>query len=150
MSLQTDIIFVKALRSNADLIAELPAGDVYNNAIALPDEQADNAPTPYIIVSYDGMNNQETTKDNAFGGFSDMVTVGITVAAKTRPQLARLAIAARQTVESYFRAHVMDDSDDDFRLIPNQFIMQAQRVNYDSLKPCFWQDLQFLCDTDPD
>ena len=38
MSLQTDIIFVKALRSNAELIEQLPAGDVYNTAIALPDE----------------------------------------------------------------------------------------------------------------
>ena len=51
MSLITDAIFVKALRSNAALIAQLPAGDVYNTAIALPDEDADNAPLPYIIVS---------------------------------------------------------------------------------------------------
>ena len=52
MSLITDAIFVKALRSNTELIEQLPAGDVYNTAIALPEEEADNASVPYIIVSF--------------------------------------------------------------------------------------------------
>ena len=77
MSLITDAIFVKALRSNAALIAELPAGDVYNTSIALPDEDADNAPLPYVIVSFDGLNNQDTTKDNDYNGLTDTVTIGI-------------------------------------------------------------------------
>ena len=46
MSLQTDIIFVKALRADENLMAQLPAGDVYNTTIALPDEDLDNAPLP--------------------------------------------------------------------------------------------------------
>ena len=51
MSLKTDIIFVNAIRSNDELIALLPAGDVYNTTIALPEPEALNAPLPYIIVS---------------------------------------------------------------------------------------------------
>ena len=66
MSLQTDIVFVKALRSNATLVQQLPAGDVYNTAIPLPDEEAENAPLPYVIVSFDGLNNQDTTKDSSY------------------------------------------------------------------------------------
>ena len=57
MSLQNDIIFVKALRANADLMAQLAAGDVYNTAIAMPDEDLDNAPLPYAIVTFDGLTN---------------------------------------------------------------------------------------------
>ena len=150
MSLQTDIIFAKALRSNAELIAQLPAGDVYNTAIALPDKDADNAEVPYIIVSYDGLNNQDSTKDSSYDGLTDMVTVGIEIAAKTRPQLAELAIMVRDTIRDYFRQHVASQDDEDYALIPNSYQLQAQQVQYDSLKPCYWQQLAYQCDTDPD
>ena len=150
MSLQTDIIFVKALRNNAELISQLPAGNVYNTSIALPDEDIDNAPLPYIIVSYDGLNNQDTTKDSSYEGVTDMVTIGIEIAAKTRPQLAELAITVRQTIQDYFQEHVYDMGDVDFKLIPDSYQLQAQAVQYDSLKPCYWQQLIFQCVTSID
>lgn len=150
MSLQTDIIFVTALRSNAELIAQLPAGDVYNTAIALPDEEADNAEVPYIIVSYDGLNNTDTTKDSSYEGLTDTVTIGMEIAAKTRPQLAELAIMARNTIETYFQQHVADPQDEDYDLIPNAYTLAAQPVQYDSMKPCFWQRFTFTCDTNKD
>lgn len=150
MSLQTDIIFVKALRSRTALIEQLPAGDVYNTAIALPDEDADNAPLPYIIVSFDGLNTQDTTKDTTFDALTDMVTIGVTIAAETRPKLAELAIMARNTIAGYFREQAQATDGEDYDLIPNAYTLQAQPVVYDSLKPCFWQQLIFQCDTNPD
>lgn len=150
MSLITDAIFVKALRSNTELIGQLPAGDVYNTAIALPEEEADNAPVPYIIVSFDGLQNQDQTKDDDFEAESDSVQIGVTVCAETRPQLGELAIAVRQTVREYFREHQGDDSDEDFALIPEDMTLQAGGVQYDSLKPCYWQQLTYQCDTNID
>ena len=148
MSLQTDIIFVKALKSNATLMAQLPAGNVYNTAIALPDEEADNAPVPYMIVSFNGLNNQDTTKDSSYQGMTDTVTVGITIAARTRVELADLAIKARQTIEAYLQAQ--RPGDEDYALVPVSIQLQAQGVQYDSLKPCYWQELTYQCDTNPD
>ena len=150
MSLITDAIFVKALRSNASLIAALPAGDVYNTAIALPDEEADNVPLPYVIVSFDGLNNQDYTKDTDYDGLTDTVTIGIEIAAETRPKLGELAVMIRKTIADYFREHSQDTEDEDYALIPNAYTVQAQPVQYDSLKPCYWQRLTFQCDTDPD
>jgi hypothetical protein len=150
MSLITDAIFVKALRSNAALIAQLPAGDVYNTAIALPDEDADNAPLPYVIVSFDGLNNQDTTKDNDYDGLTDTVTIGIEIAAETRPKLGELARIVRKTLREYFREHQGDDSDEDYQLIPEDMTLSAQPVQYDSLKPCYWQRLTYQCDTNID
>lgn len=150
MSLVTDIIFVKAIRSNTELVAELPAGDVYNTAIALPDEQAENAPLPYIIVTFDGLNNQDTTKDSSYNGLTDQVTIGIEIAAATRAQLAIFSVGVRNTIAEYFQEHVADTEDDDYALIPNSYQFQAGAVQYDSLKPCFWQRLTFVCDTDID
>lgn len=150
MSLLTDIIFVKALRANAELMEQLPAGNVYNTSIALPDEDIDNAPLPYIIVSYDGLNNQDTTKDSSYEGVTDMVTIGIEIAAKTRPQLAELAIKVRKTIQDYFQEHVYDMRDEDYKLIPDSYQLHAQAVQYDSLKPCYWQQLMFQCVTSID
>ena len=148
MSLQTDIIFAKALKSNANLMAELPAGNVYNTAIALPDEEADNAPVPYIIVSFNGLVNQDFTKDNQFEGMTDAVTIGITIAARTREELADLAIEARHTIVEYLQAQ--RPGDEDYELVPREIQLQTQGVQYDSLKPCYWQELTYTCDTNPD
>ena len=150
MSLLTDIIFVKALRSNAELIGQLPAGDVYNTAIALPDEEAENAPLPYIIVSFDGLNNQDTTKDDAFESESDRVQIGITICTGEREELGDMAVAVRTTIREYFREHYGDDTDEDFALIPDDITLNAQGVQYDSMKPCFWQVLNYQCDTETD
>ena len=145
MSLQTDIIFVKALRANADLMAQLAAGDVYNTAIALPDEDLDNAPLPYAIVTFDGLNNDIDTKDDPFESDSDSVNISIEIAARTRKELGQLAEAIRRQVHQYFIN--ADPTDEDYELIPHDYQFSAQAVNYDSMKPCYWQVLTYQCDT---
>ena len=121
---------------------------MYNTAIALPDEEADNAPVPYIIVSFNGLVNQDFTKDNQFEGMTDAVTIGITIAARTREELADLAIEARHTIVEYLQAQ--RPGDEDYELVPREIQLQAQGVQYDSLKPCYWQELTYQCDTNPD
>ena len=145
MSLQTDIIFVKALRANADLMAQLAAGDVYNTSIALPDEDLNNAPLPYIIVSFDGLTNDVETKDDPYEGDSDRVTISIEIAAKTRPELGKLAEDVRRQVHQYFVD--ADPTDEDADMIPLDYQFSAQQVNYDQMKPCYWQVLTYQCDT---
>ena len=145
MSLQTDIIFVKALRENADLMKQLPAGDVYNTSIALPDEDLNNAPLPYIIVSFDGLTNDVETKDDPYEGDSDRVTISIEIAAKTRPELGQLAEDVRRQVHQYFVD--ADPTDEDADMIPLDYQFSAQQVNYDQIKPCYWQVLTYQCDT---
>ena len=145
MSLQTDIIFVKALRANADLMAQLAAGDVYNTAIALPDEDLDNAPLPYAIVTFDGLTNDIDTKDDPFESESDSVNISIEIAARTRKELGQLAEAIRHQVHQYFIN--ADPTDEDADLIPHDYQLSAQAVNYDQMKPCYWQVLSYQCDT---
>ena len=143
MSLQTDIIFVRALRENQELMAQLPAGDVYNTAIALPEPEAENAPLPYIIVSFDGMTNDQTTKDS-FEGDTDTVTIGIEVAASTRKELFDITQAVRTTVLGFFEQ--LPEDDEDFAEAPLDYQLSATAVNYDDLKPCYWQRLSYQCD----
>lgn len=148
MSLLTDIIFVKALRSNEELIAKLPAGDVYNTSIALPDVDIDNADVPYIIVTFDGLQNDDATKDCSFEGTNDRVQIGIEIAAKTRSELGELCTSIRHTILEYFEN--LTDDDADYFLLPLDYSFSAQAVQYDSDKPCFWQVLNYQCDTNVD
>jgi hypothetical protein len=146
MSLQTDIVFVKALQGNAELMAKLPAGNVYNTSIALPDEDIDNAPPPYIIVSFDGLTNDQSTKDG-YEGDTDVVNISIEIAAKTRKQLGELAEDVRCTVREFFES--VDEEDELYDLVPYDYQFTAQGVMYDSMKPCYWQVLNWQCDTNP-
>ena len=150
MSLQTDVIFVNALRSNQELISKLAAHDVYNTAIALPDEQADNAPVPYVIVSFDGLNTDDSTKDTVYDALTDDVQIGIVVVARTRPKLAELVIAIRNTIRNYFCSVIANPQHEDFAILPNSYTFSASDVKYDADKPCYWQVLMFKCVTEPD
>ena len=62
MGLLTDSFFIRAIKSNSDLLALLPAGDIYNN-VADPDYDMENVELPYIVVNNDGGSEGDTTKD---------------------------------------------------------------------------------------
>lgn len=143
MSLQTDIIFVAAIKSDAELLRQLAIGDVYNTAIALPDENLDNAEVPYVIVAEGDVVNDGMTKDD-YEGDTDSVNITITVAARTRKELVVLTNKVRKAVRRYF----MDakEEDDYFDLVPLDYQFSAKPVLYDPLKPCYWRELNYQCD----
>lgn len=140
MSLATDGIFVAALRGNSDLMDRI-GSRLYSTAIPLPDEDADNVPVPYIIVTFDGLNNEQTTKDNPFESDEDSVNISILCAAANRESLAELMQEIRTTVYEYMLEQrrlglsIVDD-----------YTLSADAVQYDSFKPCYWQTLRYVCD----
>jgi hypothetical protein len=144
MSLSTDIIFVKALKSNQELLDLLPAKDIYNTSILLPDRELINAPIPYILVAFDGLENDGQTKDS-FEGDSDAVTISVEMSAKNREQLADIAEMVRTTIREYFEN--ADPESDDYALIPEDYQLSASPVVFDQDKPSFWQTLTYRCDT---
>ena len=147
MSLQTDIIFKKALSSNAELMDMLPAHGVYNTAIPMPENGKDNVKIPYVLVSFDGMENDADTKDD-YEGDEDKVEISIEIAAKNREQLADIVIMVRNTIRDYFQN--ADPEDEDYDLVPQDYTVGASRVIFDDSKPCHWQTLNYHCDTHVD
>ena len=136
MSLSTDSIFIAALKTDAQL-TEMISGRLYGTSIGVPDEDLDNAPVPYVIVTFDGMNNQEDTKDEPYEGEADSVRIGVEVVAKTLNDLHVLTQKVREVVLQYFRTaetNVMD------------YVLSAGQIQYDSWKPCYWQVLSYQCD----
>ncbi len=147
MSLQTDIIFVAAIKSDTELLRQLAIGDVYNTAIALPDEDLDNADVPYVIVSQGEVVNDGTTKDD-YEGDTDTVNITIEVAARTRAELGTLADRIRKTVRRYFMA--FEEGNELRDMVPLDYQFSAKPVTYDPLKPCWWMELNYQCDVNND
>ena len=146
MSLITDKVFYNALRSNAELMARVE-GRIESTSIPVPDEKFENTPLPYIIITFDGLQNEGFTKDNSFEGNEDKVQVSIEVAADTRDDLGDIMQTIRQTVIDYFEG--IEESDNDWPLVPNNYTFAAGAIGYDSMKPCYYQTLTYNCDTNP-
>lgn len=147
MSLITDKVFYNALRSSSDVMA-LVGGCIESTSIPVPDEQFENVPVPYIIITFDGLQNEGYTKDNSFEGVNDKVTVSIEVAAQTRDELGDIMQKIRETVIAYFE-DTEDHAWDDYDYIPNDYTFSASAIGYDSEKPCYFQTLTYVCDTNP-
>ena len=138
MSLATDSIFVDALKSNSTLVKSV-GGRIYGTAIPLPDEDADNAPVPYLIVTFDGLNNDVDSKDDEMESDTDKVNISIEVVGETLAKLHELTQAVRDTVRDYLATNDTDITEYQFG---------AQAIQYDSLKPCYWQVLTYQCDVE--
>lgn len=138
MSLATDSIFITALQSSPELM-EAVGGRIYGTAIPLPDEDADNVPTPYIIVTFDGLNNDQTTKDDTYESDNDHVQIGIEAAAPTLEALHTLTQQVREVIHGYF-------TENETAVSGYQFT--ADSIQWDMLKPCYWQVLRYQCDVD--
>ena len=168
MSLQTDLIFKESLSADTVLMTAI-GNRLYNTAIPVPDEQIDKVAVPYVIISFDGMNNQDTTKDDPYEGGTDQVTIGVTVVATTREKLAELTSRIRQTIHNDFqfvwgyedlgdstgtvleesngfRLRVMREYEEVVKQVPFSYTFSAQAVQYDPYKPCYWQTLTYQCD----
>ena len=146
MSLATDSIFITALQSNGDLMEALgydpetgePAR-LYCTAIPLPDEDADNVPVPYVIVTFDGLTNDQGTKDDRYESEYDTVNIGVEVTARNINELHDLTQMVRDTILSYIRENDTAITDYNFA---------AQQIQFDSLKPCYWQMLTYQCEVE--
>ena len=140
-----DEIIYEALKADEQLTTATD-GRVMSTCIEVPPTDADNTPLPYIIVSFDGLTNDVETKDDPFEGDTDHVSIGIEIAARTRIELGVLADRVRKAVHSYCLQAI--ENNDTLGEVPEDYTFSAQAVNYDSMKPCYWQILNYQCDCD--
>lgn len=103
MGLLTDSFFIRAIKSNADILAMLPAGDIYNN-VADPDYDMENVELPYIVVNNDGGSEGDTTKDTWSEGIEDNVNISILMVCRSRQELADMTLAVRKTISDFMKA----------------------------------------------
>ena len=151
--LSTDIFFIAAIKSNDELMALLPAHNVYNN-VADPDFDMDNVAMPYIIVNNDGGNNDISSKDNDYESENDKVNISVRIVARNRKELDNLASTIRQTIHQYFCD--MDDQlnagsePEGWELKPEDYTFSFSDVAYEMQKPSHYVMFYYQCDVTND
>lgn len=138
MGLDTSALFYQILAANSDLVA-LTGGRIYSIAIPMPEEDIDNKLVPWVIINFDGLNNDETTKDDPFESSTDNVQISIEVSAKTPDDLMHIAQLVRDII------HDEMVNVDTFNGIYD-YRFSVGSMNYDDLVECFYTRLNYSCD----
>ena len=148
MGLLTDSFFIRAIKSNAELLAMLPAGDIYNN-VADPDYEMENVPIPYIIVNNDGGSEGDTTKDSWSEGVEDKVNISVLMVANNREELADITLAVRKTVTDYIKAAWVriqgGSTEEGDELAPTEYNFSFSDIAFDMGKPACRQMFYYDC-----
>ena len=150
MGLLTDSFFVKAIKSNTDLMEMLPAGDIYNN-VADPDYDMENVEIPYIIVNNDGGQEGDTTKDSWSEGIEDKANISILMVANNREELADISLAVRKTIANYMQATwtrlQSGSTEEGDELAPTEYNFSFSDIGFDMGKPACRQMFYYDCIT---
>lgn len=138
MSLQTDSIFIQAIAADDELMKAI-GRELHGTAIAVPDSGLANTPVPFIIVSFDGMRNVKENKEDGAEGDEDRVSVSVEVAARSSEELHSLTTSVRHAVRKFF------EENPDNEEVPRDYNIEAGNINYDAVRPCYWQVLNYDC-----
>ena len=141
---QVDEIIYDAIRADAALM-EAIGSRVVSTCFEVSPTEADNTPLPNIIVTDDGFQNQQTTKDCLWEAGEDRVQVGVDVAAESPREVQRLIRMVRRAVERYV-AQMYTQGED----IPELEQLSSNGLAWDWTKPCYYQQLTYQCITNAD
>lgn len=136
--LNVDSFFYNVLRNNAELNTYV-GGRIFNPERLETDDNEDKI--PYIIIKYAAGDSYNGSKDEVFADL-DTATVQILCVDTDRDTLAYLTQKVYDTIKDAFDGEYVADT-----YIIESITPQAGSVELDPLKPCCYQTLTFLCDT---
>ena len=149
-----DIAIVQALQ-RSETIETLVEHRIFNTMRPEYDEQEDKI--PYIVVTYEGMTNDNDTKDSIEGD-EDVERVNVLIVAQDRVQLSNIVNAARTAIREYlsdseswndYRTAIRDylggDAFDTYGIA--DYSVSASAVLGDWTVPCTYQSLNYTIHT---
>ena len=150
MGLLTDTFFIRAIKSNSDLLAKLPAGDIYNN-VADPDFDMENVEMPYIVVNNDGGQEGDTTKDTMSESTEDRVNISVLMVCRNRKELADMTLTVRKTISDFMKAtweRISEgDTEEGDEIAPIEYEFSFSDIAYIMEKPAHRQMFYYNCVT---
>ena len=115
---------------------------VVSTCFEVPPAEADNTPLPNIIVTDDGFQNQNGTKDCVWESGEDRVQTTVDVAADSPKEVKRLIRMVRRAVENHIILMSATDG-----CIPELDSLSSNGIAWDWMKPCYYQHLTYQCTT---
>ena len=113
---------------------------VVSTCFEVPPAEADNTPLPNIIVTDDGFQNQNGTKDCVWESGEDRVQTTVDVAADSPKEVKRLIRMVRRAVENHIILMSATDG-----CIPELDSLSSNGIAWDWMKPCYYQQLSYQC-----
>jgi len=139
---ELDKLFYDALQADETLMTAVGSRIVSTCFEVSPDEK-DNTPLPCIIVTDDGLTNNQQTKDNVWEAGEDRVQASVEVDATSPKQVKQLIRMVRKAINNYITSLYTQGSD-----IPNLQSVQTNGVAWDWIKPCYHSTVSYQCDVE--
>lgn len=134
-----DVILYQALTADADLM-EAVGGRIQSTCFEVGPDEPDNTPLPYIIVTDDGFQNQQTTKDYLWESIEDRVQATIEIGADSKNEVQTLLKDCRRAVEN----HITNLAEQGYA-IPQLEGLRSDGIAWDWMKPCYYTHLIYEC-----
>ena len=139
--LELDEIFYNALTADSE-IASVTGGRIFSTCVEVPPTDADNTPLPYIIIMDEGLQNDQTTKDDVWESIDDHVQASVQISAVSPKEVKRLTRLCRKAIADYIAT--MTGSR------PYLTSLTTDGTAWDWTKPCYYKTLQYQCDVNND
>ena len=136
---QVDEIIYDAIQADAALMTAID-GRVVSTCFEVSPDETDNTPLPNIIVTDDGFQNQDTTKDSVWEGEDDEVQVTVDIAAKSPNEVKDLVRMVRRAVSRYISGMYGNHE-----AIPELDKLSSDGLQWDWMRPCYYQKLTYNC-----
>ena len=135
--LELDEIFYNALTADETIVSDT-GGRIYSTCVEVPPTDADNTPLPYIIIMDDGLQNDQTTKDDIWESEDDRVQASVQISAVSPKEVKRLTRLCRKAIANYIAS--MSGKK------PYLISLTADGTAWDWTKPCYYKTLNYQCD----
>jgi hypothetical protein len=100
----------------------------------------DNTPLPYIVIVDEGLQNDQTTKDDIWESADDRVQASVMISAVSPKEVKRLTRLCRKAIATYIAT--MTGSR------PYLESLTTDGTAWDWTKPCYYKTLQYQCDVE--
>ena len=138
--MELDELFFNALKADANLVAAV-GERIESTCFEVSPDGDDNTPLPCIIVTDDGLTNNQQTKDNVWESDEDRVQASVEVDAESPKAVKRLIRMVRRAINNYVNSLAEQHED-----IPYLLSVQTNGVAWDWMKPCYHSTITYTCD----
>ena len=136
-------IFYDAIMADSEL-TEAVGNRVTSTCFEIPPDEKDNTELPNIIVTNDGFQNNNSTKDYVWESPEDVVQATIDIAAVSDGDVERLVKMTRHAIENYIVA--MYQSGQATPQLQEGY-PTSKGIEWDWMKPCYYQKVMYQCVT---
>lgn len=139
MTRYLDEIIYEALCSAPELM-QVVGERIVSTCFEVGPDEPDNTYLPCVIVTDEGFENQPETKDSVWEGSEDRVAATIEIDARSPKEVKTLRRLCRKAVARYV-AQMAEAGEE----IPYLDTVQASRLAWDWMKPCYHQEITYNC-----